>query len=703
MEAEKQIYRVSGFTCAGCANTFEKNVRRIDGVEDAKVNFGALKITVYGQATIAEIEKAGSFEQIKVVPEGEKAENQRVPFYKRHAAVMLSVVFALIGYFFQGIYGENSMAAVAAYGAGILLGGYRLFNAGLKNLFKLDFDMKTLMTIAIIGAAVIGDWREGAVVVILFAVSEVLESYSMIKARQSIRALMEIAPKKAVVKRNDIEITIDVEDIEVGDVMIVKPGQKIPMDGIILKGTSSVNQAAITGESLPVSKTVSDEVFAGSLNSEGLLEVQITKRAEDTAIAKIIHLVEEAQGERAPSQSFIEKFAKYYTPVIMFISLLVMTLPPLIAGGSWGEWVYQGLSVLVVGCPCALVISTPVAIVTAIGNAAKKGVLIKGGVFLEEMGSLKSIAFDKTGTLTKGHPAVTDIMILDEKFDANEIFTKLAALEYRSQHPLSSAILKKAKELNLDFQGIEVEEFSAQAGKGIYGTINGEKYIAGKPDIFHKGLLRQLEDRILKMQKQGKTVMLMGTQTSILAIIAAKDEVRENVREVIQKLKELGIEKTLMLTGDNSSAASVIAAEAGISESKAELMPQEKLDYINKLQKNGKTAMVGDGVNDAPALAAAAVGISLGGAGTDTALETADVVLMADDLIKLPFAIKLSRKTLWVIKQNIAFSIGIKLLALLLVIPGWLTLWIAIFADMGATLIVTANSLRLLRVQEKKD
>ncbi|SFC81917.1 Cd2+/Zn2+-exporting ATPase [Bacillus sp. OV322] len=703
MEAEKQIYRVSGFTCAGCANTFEKNVRRIDGVEDAKVNFGALKITVYGQATISEIEKAGSFEQIKVVPEGEKAENQRVPFYKRHAAVMLSILFALIGYFFQGIYGENSMAAVTAYGAGILLGGYRLFNAGLKNLFKLDFDMKTLMTIAIIGAAVIGDWREGAVVVILFAVSEVLESYSMIKARQSIRSLMEIAPKKAVVKRNDIEITIDVEDIEVGDVMIVKPGQKIPMDGIILKGTSSVNQAAITGESLPVSKTVSDEVFAGSLNSEGLLEIKITKRAEDTAIAKIIHLVEEAQGERAPSQSFIEKFAKYYTPIIMFISLLVMTLPPLIAGGSWGEWVYQGLSVLVVGCPCALVISTPVAIVTAIGNAAKKGVLIKGGVFLEEMGSLKSIAFDKTGTLTKGHPAVTDIMILNEEFDANEIFSNLAALEYRSQHPLSSAILKKAKELNLDFQGIEVEEFSAQAGKGIYGTINGEKYIAGKPDIFHKGLLQQLEDRILKMQKQGKTVMLMGSQTSILAIIAAKDEVRDNVREVIQKLKELGIEKTVMLTGDNSSAASVIAAEAGISESKAELMPQEKMDYINKLQKTGKTAMVGDGVNDAPALAAAAVGISLGGAGTDTALETADVVLMADDLIKLPFAIKLSRKTLWVIKQNIAFSIGIKLLALLLVIPGWLTLWIAIFADMGATLIVTANSLRLLRVQEKKD
>ncbi|WP_419880865.1 heavy metal translocating P-type ATPase [Peribacillus sp. B-H-3] len=703
MEAEKQIYRVSGFTCAGCANTFEKNVRRIDGVEDAKVNFGALKLTVYGQATIAEIETAGSFEQIKVVPEGEKAEDQKVPLYKRHAAVMLSILFALIGYFFQGIYGENSMAAVTAFGAGILSGGFRLFKAGLKNLFKLDFDMKTLMTIAIIGAAVIGDWREGAVVVILFAVSEVLESYSMIKARQSIRSLMEIAPKKAIVKRNDIEIKIDVEDIEVGDVMIVKPGQKIPMDGIILKGTSSVNQAAITGESLPVSKTVSDEVFAGSLNSEGLLVVQITKRAEDTAIAKIIHLVEEAQGERAPSQSFIEKFAKYYTPVIMFISLLVMTLPPLLAGGSWGEWVYQGLSVLVVGCPCALIISTPVAIVTAIGNAAKKGVLIKGGVFLEEMGSLKSIAFDKTGTLTKGHPAVTDIIILNENCDANEIFSNLAALEYRSQHPLSSAILKKAKELNLDFQGIEVEEFSAQAGKGIYGTINGEKYIAGKPDIFHNGLLHQLEDRIFKMQKQGKTVMLMGTQTSILAIIAAKDEVRDNVREVIQKLKDLGIEKTVMLTGDNSSAASVIAAEVGISESKAELMPQEKLDYINKLQKTGKTAMVGDGVNDAPALAAAAVGISLGGAGTDTALETADVVLMADDLIKLPFAIKLSRKTLWVIKQNIAFSIGIKLLALLLVIPGWLTLWIAIFADMGATLIVTANSLRLLRVQEKKD
>lgn len=702
------VYRVDGFTCANCAGKFEKNVKDLPGVKDAKVNFGASKLTVYGEATIEALEEAGAFEQLKVTKEPSRRQPfqyTQIPFYKKHRSILLSVLLLVFGYVFQFKYGESNIGTVGLFLTAIFAGGFPLLKTGIRNVARLEFNMKTLMTVAVIGGAIIGEWGEVAVVVILFAISEALERFSMDRARKSIQSLMDIAPNEALIKRNGQEFTVHVGDIVVGDIMIVKPGQKIAMDGIVVHGHSSVNQAAITGESVPVEKVVDDEVFAGTLNEEGLLEIEVTKLVEDTTISKIIHLVEEAQGERAPAQAFVDKFAKYYTPIIMVVAALVAIIPPLFAGGNWSTWVYQGLAVLVVGCPCALVISTPISIVSAIGNAAKKGVLVKGGVYLEEMASLKAIAFDKTGTLTKGIPVVTDFALLNPQLDQRQLFAIVAALENRSQHPLASAIVAKAEDEQLPYHDYMVENVTALTGKGITGTVNGKTYYVGSPKLFQERLptrnITPFAQNIKSLQQQGKTAMLVGTETELLAIVAVADEVRPSSKEVIRKLHEAGIAKTVMLTGDNKQTAHAIGQAVGVADIQAELMPEDKLRFIKQWQENhGHVAMVGDGVNDAPALAAATVGIAMGGAGTDTALETADIALMGDDLKKLPFTVKLSRKTLNIIKANIAFAIAIKLAALLLVVPGWLTLWIAILSDMGATLLVALNSMRLIGVKE---
>lgn len=476
------------------------------------------------------------------------------------------------------------------------------------------------------------------------------------------------------------------------------------MDGVIVGGSSSINQAAITGESVPVEKSLDDEVFAGTLNEEGHLEVKVTKLVNDTTLAKIIHLVEEAQAERAPAQAFVDRFAKYYTPAIMVIAAMVAVLPPLFFEASWETWVYQGLAVLVVGCPCALVISTPISIVSAIGNAAKKGVLVKGGIYLEEIGGLKAIAFDKTGTLTKGVPVVTDVEMIDQDAEQKELLGKISALEKRSQHPLASAILKKADEEAVDYEKISVDHFTSLTGKGIQGDIDGVTYYVGSPSLFNEvsTLDAGVNDKIKTLQNEGKTVVVAGTKEKVQVILAVADEVREASQNVIQKLHREGIEKTIMLTGDNANTGNAIGKQVGVTDVRSELLPQDKLKVIRSLrERHQKVAMVGDGVNDAPALAASTVGIAMGGAGTDTALETADVALMGDDLEKLPFLVRLSRKTLNTIKGNITFAIAIKVAALLLVIPGWLTLWIAILSDMGATILVALNSMRLMRVKEE--
>ncbi|AXF55441.1 heavy metal translocating P-type ATPase [Salicibibacter kimchii] len=704
---EKNDYRVQGFSCANCADTFEKNVQRLDGVTDAKVNFPASKITVYGSTTKEQLEKAGSFENLKVrsAHAPDESESAHQPsFFQKYQTVILAILFFSFGVASQIVNGGENPLTWLAYATSMVVGGYTLFKAGLMNVIRLRFDMKTLMTVAVIGAAIIGEWAEGALVVILFAISEELEGFSMDRARQSIRSLMDIAPKEALIKRNGQEMTVHVNDIAIGDIMIVKPGQKAAMDGVVVAGHSSINQAAVTGESIPVEKNRDDEVFAGTLNEEGFLEVRVTKHVEDTTISKVIHLVEEAQAERAPAQAFVDRFAKYYTPAVMVLAMLVAVLPPLVMGATWEAWIYQGLAVLVVACPCALVISTPVSIVTAIGNAAKNGVLIKGGAYLEEAGSLKAIAFDKTGTLTKGVPVVTDFSLFHPG-DEDELLAKVTALESRSQHPLASAIVDQAKQANISYHHHEVQDFTSITGKGIKGTIDGTTYYVGNlslwEDVLGYVIDPDIRSSLEDLQKQGKTGMFIGTEQSVLALIAVADEVRDTSQEVISKLHDIGIDQTIMLTGDHQDTASAIGKQVGVTDVQANLLPEDKLSYVQAYrEKDRKVAMVGDGVNDAPALAASNVGIAMGGAGTDTALETADVALMGDDLQKLPYTMELSRRALRIIKQNISFSLGIKFLALLLVIPGWLTLWIAILADVGATLLVTANGLRLLRVKE---
>lgn len=700
-ETSSKTYRVEGLSCTNCAAKFEKNVKSIEGVTDAKVNFGAGKIKVEGTSSIQEIKSAGAFENLIIQDEDNQESEgvQKDSFLKRNWTLVISVILIAIAFYFRATAGENDIITKSLFISAIVIGGFSLFTEGIKDLFKLNFSMEVLMTVAIIGASIIGEWAEGSIVVILFAVSEALERFSMDKARQSIRSLMDIAPKEALIRRGNEEKMINVSDIQIGDIMIIKPGQKIAMDGVVIKGHSAVNQAAITGESVPVEKQINDEIFAGTLNEEGILEVEVTKHVNDTTIAKIIHLVEEAQGERAPAQAFVDKFAKYYTPSIMAISALIIIIPPLLFGGDWHTWLYQGLSLLVVGCPCSLVISTPVSIVSAIGNSAKNGVLVKGGIYLEEIGGLKAIAFDKTGTLTKGTPSVTDFVVSDTNQE-NQYLSIISALEMLSQHPLASAIIKEADKRESNYQMIDIMNFKSVTGKGIKGDYQGTTYFVGSPKLFDSELIKQASvmKNYEKLQEQGKTVMIFGTAQNILAIIAVADELRKSSSEVIAKLHQLGIEHTIMLTGDNIRTAKSIGEQVGVTDIKGDLMPQDKLDYIKELkEKYGKVAMVGDGVNDAPALASATVGIAMGGAGTDTALETADVALMGDDLQKLPFIVNLSRKTLKIIKQNITFSLSIKFLALLLIIPGWLSLWIAIVADMGATLLVTLNGLRLMK------
>lgn len=686
----EKTYRIEGLSCTNCAGKFEKNVKQLPGVTSATVNFGASKISVEGQTTIEELEEAGAFENLIIRDDQENDEQVRSKesFIKRNIALIISLGFILVAVISQLSLGEDHLLTKALYILAIIIGGFDLFKEGFSDLIKLDFSMESLMTIAIIGAAFIGEWAEGSIVVILFAISEALERFSMDKARQSIRSLMDIAPKEALIRRNNVEQLVSVDKIDIDDIMIIKPGQKIAMDGLVINGHSSVNQAAITGESVPVEKQLDDEVFAGTLNEEGVLEVKVTKKVTDTTIAKIIHLVEEAQGERAPAQAFVDKFAKYYTPFIIIMALLIVVVPPLFFGGDWNKWLYQGLSILVVGCPCSLVISTPVSIVSAIGNAAKNGVLVKGGVYLEEIGHLRAIAFDKTGTLTKGKPVVTDFIATSSETDINYL-SIISSLESLSQHPLASAILNEADKTNVDYKSIQIEDFQSITGKGLTGIHQNIRYYIGSPKLFSASVIEETAVKVQyrQFQEQGKTAMYFGTDEQILGVIAVADEVRDSSAAVISELHKLSIEHTIMLTGDNTKTAESIGKQLGVTEIKGDLMPQEKLDSIKALRTTyNKVAMVGDGINDAPALAASTVGIAMGGAGTDTALETADVALMGDDLQKLPFIVRLSRQTLKVIKQNITFSLGIKLLALLLVIPGWLTLWIAIVADMGATL-----------------
>jgi Cd2+/Zn2+-exporting ATPase len=667
------------------------------------LNFGAAKVTIEGDVDPGLIAEKGAAHHIQVRPEGE-AEVAPAPFWQANRHVIptgIAAVLAVAGQI-AGHAGAGPNSVLALYVLAILVGGYSTALKGLRSVLRLDFDMNVLMTIAVAGAAAIGQWSEGAVVAVLFGVSETLEAYTMDRARRSLRSLMAIAPKAARIRRDGREAEVAVADVRLGDTLLVRPGEKLAMDGVVGSGRSAIDQAAITGESLPVEKGPGDGVFAGTVNGHGGLEVRVTRLAEDSTISRVIHLVEEAQAQRAPTQTFVERFARYYTPAVMVLSALIVAVPPVLLGQPWAPWIYRGLSLLVVACPCALVVSTPVTIVAAITNAARNGVLIKGGAHLERAGTLRAMAFDKTGTLTQGRPVVTDVEAVLAGLSAGQLLSLAAAVESMSEHPLARAIVGRAASMACDHRAVN---FQAIAGRGARATVDGREIYVGSPTLFTElgvapGPAGPLAER---WQAEGKTVMLVGSATEVLGAIAVADTPRAGSGAALAALRRAGIVHTVILTGDHAATARSIGRQVGADEVRAELLPQQKVAAVRELAaQHGAIGMVGDGVNDAPALAAATVGIAMGGAGTDVALETADIALMADDLSKLPFTIKLSRSALTVIKQNIAIALGLKLLAVAAVFPGWLTLWLAIVADMGATVLVTLNGMRLLRMKPER-
>ncbi|NMC32083.1 MAG: cadmium-translocating P-type ATPase [Veillonellaceae bacterium] len=694
------VLQVDGITCLDCAGKFETAVRQLPDVISASLNPMTGRLTLTGVVDLPAIRALAREEGYTIFPLDQRTVIALPSAGRQLPRALLSGLFLTFAYGLEKFQGPAPVY-LALYIAAMVLGGWGNFRKASYSLRRLNFNMSVLMSVAVTGAVGIGQYEEGATVAFLYAVSELLEGWTMEKSRRSIRQLMDLAPKLARVRRNGIEFDLPVEEIAVGEIMIIRPGVKIALDGNVLHGESAINQAAITGESLPVEKSPGAPVFAGTLNTYGALEVEVTRLVRDTTIARIIHMVEAAQTKRAPSQAFVEKFAAVYTPVVMMLAAGIVFLPPLLSGLEWQPWIYRGLALLVVACPCALVVSTPAAIVSAIGTAARNGVLIKGGIYLEEMGSIQAIALDKTGTLTEGRPVVTDILPL-HSLPAKDLLALAADVEARSEHPLTNAIVDAARE-----QGhmvVPATDFQSLPGRGAQASRNGEKILIGNPRLFEeRGIpLVPAVRSIAELQNQGKTVMIIGTSTYLLGLIAVADALRKNSPASVAELKRSGIRHTILLTGDNAVTAAAVAAEVGVDEYRAELLPQDKLAAIHELRgKYGKVAMVGDGINDAPALALSTVGIAMGGAGADTALETADVALMADDLDKLTFLIRLSRQTLTVIRQNIAFSLAVKALAILAVFPGWLTLWLAILADMGATLLVTLNSLRLLTIKDK--
>ncbi|KJU79403.1 4-deoxy-4-formamido-L-arabinose-phospho-UDP deformylase [Ectopseudomonas oleovorans] len=596
---------------------------------------------------------------------------------------------------FAGL-GPDWLVALLAVAA-ILMCGLNTYKKGWIALKNRNLNINALMSIAVTGAVLIGQWPEAAMVMVLFTLAELIEARSLDRARNAIRGLMDLAPPRATVQQADGSWQeLDVQDIGLGAVVRVRPGERISLDGEVVGGSSTVNQAPITGESLPVEKGVGDPVFAGTINEAGSLEFRVSAAARDTTLARIIHAVEEAQGSRAPTQRFVDQFSRIYTPVVFAFALAVAVLPPLVIGGVWLDWVYRALVLLVVACPCALVISTPVTIVSGLAAAARKGILIKGGVYLENGRHLALLALDKTGTLTHGKPVQTDslhLLKVDEPLHA----TWAASLAARSDHPVSRALAQRAGEQGQALH--DVEDFEALPGRGSKGRIDGTLLFMGNHRLVEDlGLCSaQLEQRLEALERQGKSVVVLCDEQRALMLFAVADTVRQTSREAVAELHELGV-RTCMLSGDNVHTAAAIAEQVGVDEARGDLLPADKLAWVEARQAAGRVVgMVGDGINDAPALAKAEIGFAMGAAGTDTAIETADVALMDDDLRKIPAFVRLSRQTHAILVQNIVLALGIKAIFLALTLAGEATMWMAVFADMGVSLMVVFNGLRLLR------
>jgi Cd2+/Zn2+-exporting ATPase len=620
---------------------------------------------------------------------------EKEPFWKQKEVIIISVAAAifLIGVYLEAGRSQHVLAQIA-FLAATVIAGYSIIKKGLLGVIrKHRLDMNLLMTIAAAGAFATGHGEEGAAVMFLFFIAEFLEDYAGDRARQEVGSLLRLAPETAVVVREGREIAVHAHEVEVGEVVVVKPGEKVPLDGVITSGISSLNQAALTGESAPVVKTVGDTAFAGTICEDGYLEVRVTKRSDETILSRIVQLVDEAQRKKTPTEAFIDRFSRYYTPIVITLAALTVLLPVLLLGLPFSEWFYRGLVLLVISCPCAMAISTPVSMVSGLTAAARRGILIKGGDVIEELKDVKVIIFDKTGTLTEGRLAVTDVIGLNGATEG-EVVKIAASLGVKSTHPASQAIAKKADDEKVVLAPIT--DFKSIAGKGITGRLNGADFYVGSRSLLSGVNSRLPLDVVDRLESEGKTLMLVGTDTHIIGVIGLKDRIRDASAGTLQALTARGI-KTVMLTGDNDRAAAAIANELQLSEYYAGLLPEDKVRHVAELATAYKhVAMVGDGVNDAPAMARANVGIAMGAAGSDVAIETADIALMYDDLSKVTYLIDLSKKTMSVVRENVIVSILVKGSFAVLALPGIITLWLAVgIGDMGLSLAVILNALRI--------
>ena len=713
-------YKIEGLDCQEEVQMLKKALGKKPGILGLDFNIINASMTVNcepGKITSENIISTVNKTGLKAIP-WEKAEEQTTTFLQKHTRTIMtaaSAIFLVTGFCSHWFIHESFLHALTSpaaqkshlfplstillYCAAIITGAWYILPKALLSAKNLRPDMNLLMTIAVVGALAIGQWFEAATVTTLFAIALLLEHWSVDRARHAVSKLLELSPNVAMcISPQDGSITeTPVEQVPLHTTILVRPGEKVPLDGIVTKGSSTVNQAPITGESAPVKKTSGDQIYAGTINERGAIEIDVTKKAGETTLAKIINLVHQAQARRAKTEQWVQKFAAYYTPIMLALAIAIAFLPPLLLSLPFSSWLYRSLVILVISCPCALVISTPVSIVSAMTAAARNGVLVKGGIYLEAAGNLKALALDKTGTLTYGRPQVQKIVPFDQHCE-DELLRIAASIEANSSHPLAQAILRKANdELILPERA---QNFQTIKGKGAQANINSTDFWIGSHRLMHeKGQETEpVHQKALLLEDAGHSIVAIGNDRHVCGLISIADGLRKTAKKTISEIKQLGIKKIVMLTGDNRRSAEEIAKLIGLDDYHAELLPQDKVKIVQRLVKEQhNVAMLGDGINDAPAMAAATFGVAMGAIGSDIAIETADIALMSDDLPKIAWLIKHSRKTLYIIKQNISFALGLKILFITLAVLNLATLWMAITADTGATLLVVFNSMRLLK------
>ena len=698
-EKYKQIrLQVEGMDCEDETMLIEKKMKSLKGLESFRVDLMTQSLLVRydpGMLSVQEIIKSIAETGMKARLEKKKVTAKAWWKEMRILTLIGCGAFAGVGFVLEQLGIETP--AIGFYAVAIASGGYYPARMGLGALRTFTLNIRTLMVAGAVGAMILGLWEEAAMLVFIYSLGDVLEAYAVDRARGALKALMDLMPKEALVRRDGEDLTLPVEEVRIGEIMIIRPAERIALDGQVVSGSSAVDEAPITGEPIPVVKEPGAEVFAGTVNQRGMLEVEVTKLSQDTTLARVIHSVEEAQAKKSSFQRFGETFGKIYTPAMFVLALGVMVIPVWFAGGAWSQWFYRGLVVLVVSCSCGIALSIPVAVVAAIGNGARNGILFKGGIYLEQAATVKAVAFDKTGTLTIGRPQVTDVIPLGQ-YSRGEILSLAACLESRSEHPLGEAIVRRAREEDIAFD--PAEQFEALVGRGAKGRVDGRVFYVGGTRLFleRNMNLGSIQPRLSELEAQGKSTMLLADDRQLIGVIAVGDRLRFETRQALQALKQIGIRQVAMLTGDNEGTAKAIAEQAGVDTYFARLLPDDKVAKIKQLRNTyGAIAMVGDGINDAPAMAVADLGVAMGAAGTDVALETADIALMSDDLSKLPVAFKLSQRTVRNIRQNIIISLAViaflvpaALIGLIGMVPGLLI-------NEAGGLAVIANGLRLLK------